>query len=103
MDTRDKQTKKVPIFLKVAPDLSDEDVKSICKSVTVKGCKVDGLIVSNTTISRSSLKSIESLQSETGGLSGKPLGKMSTQLIEKFYKELKGSLLDISWNTNYEL
>jgi len=83
----------VPIFLKVSPDIEDHDVKSICATVSRKECKVDGLIVCNTTVSRDGLIPEENVQSETGGLSGKPLRQKSTELVGKFYKSLPGSFL----------
>jgi len=79
------------LFLKVAPDLTDEEVKSICKTVSHKGTKVDGLIVSNTTVSRENMKTVSDVKNETGGLSGRPLEKMSTELVAKFYQELRGN------------
>jgi dihydroorotate dehydrogenase len=90
ISTRDSQARKVPIFLKVAPDLTESDIKSICSTVSSKRTKVDGLIVSNTTISRDNLTQDSKLRNESGGLSGKPLEQMSTELVRKFYKELKG-------------
>lgn len=83
--------KKPPVLLKIAPDLTDDDVRDIVSVITTKGCRVDGLIISNTTITRDdSLKS--DLKTETGGLSGRPLTKRSTELIAKFYKQTKGKI-----------
>lgn len=81
------------MFLKVAPDISDADIKSICKIVTSsRDTKVDGLIISNTTVNRpdSLVSSSGNVAREVGGLSGRPLEKVSTVLIAKFYQELKG-------------
>ena len=64
-----------PILLKIAPDLSQEDKKDIAEVVLQTG--VEGLIVSNTTVSRpDTLKSRHA--EESGGLSGHPLKEMST-------------------------
>jgi dihydroorotate dehydrogenase len=90
VSTRNAQERKVPVFLKVAPDLKDEDIKSICRTVLQKDTRVDGLIISNTTISRDGLSS--ELKDQAGGLSGKPLEKASTALVGKFYKEMKGQI-----------
>lgn len=95
LKARDNESRHVPIFLKISPDLTDEDIKSISNIIKVKKSKannrVDGIIISNTTISRpESLKSDQQIKSETGGLSGRPLATLSTLLIEKFYKELQG-------------
>lgn len=84
-------TDRKPILLKLSPDLDDASVKDVVKVISKKGCKIDGLIISNTTISRA-----ESLQSgaksETGGLSGAPVKDASTTLIAKVYKLTKGQV-----------
>ena len=71
-----KQTPK-PILLKIAPDLTDEQLLDIID--IVKETKIAGVIATNTTLSREGLKS-ES-KSEMGGLSGKPLTNRSTEVI----------------------
>lgn len=87
---RNSQSRLVPLFLKVAPDLSEGDMKSICNCVSRKETRVDGLIVSNTTTSREILKTESNVKLEPGGLSGAPLENISTELVAKFYKELQG-------------
>jgi len=78
-----------PILIKIAPDLSNEDKQDIASVANELG--IDGLIISNTTISRdSSLKSINKV--EKGGLSGCPVKKMSTELIREMYQLTKGSI-----------
>mmetsp|Transcript_7459 Transcript_7459/g.8575 ORF Transcript_7459/g.8575 Transcript_7459/m.8575 type:complete len:388 (-) Transcript_7459:1224-2387(-) len=78
-----------PLLLKIAPDLSDKDKKDI--SDVVKEEKVDGLIVSNTTISRpDSLKNEN--KKETGGLSGAPLRELSTKTVKDMYTLTKGTV-----------
>lgn len=69
--------KPKPILLKIAPDLTDEQLLDIID--IVKETKIAGVIATNTTISRSGLKSCD--QTETGGLSGKPLTSRSTEVI----------------------
>jgi dihydroorotate dehydrogenase len=69
------QTK--PILLKIAPDLTDDQLLDIIDIVSVT--KIDGVIATNTTISRDGLKSGN--KSEIGGLSGKPLTNRSTEVI----------------------
>ncbi|MHB8284407.1 MAG: quinone-dependent dihydroorotate dehydrogenase [Caulobacteraceae bacterium] len=72
-----------PIFLKVAPDLTDREVRDIVHCAHVS--RINGLIVSNTTISRpDSLAS--AAKAETGGLSGKPLMTLSTQMLKRFHE-----------------
>jgi dihydroorotate dehydrogenase len=79
--------RKVPIFLKVAPDLEPQDIKDIAK--LAKG-NVDALIVSNTTISRPPLKSHD--KGEAGGLSGAPLKALAQQRMADFYRATKGAI-----------
>lgn len=83
--SRQGQTTKPPVLVKVAPDLNDENIAAISK--TILAAKIDGLIVSNTTIARpNSLKSRD--RGEGGGLSGAPLFEASTEVLKKFYQHL---------------
>ncbi|CAL67475.1 quinone-dependent dihydroorotate dehydrogenase [Christiangramia forsetii] len=66
-----------PILLKIAPDLTDEQLMDIIE--IVQETKIAGVIATNTTISREGLKSEN--KNEMGGLSGKPLTKRSTEVI----------------------
>jgi dihydroorotate dehydrogenase len=66
-----------PILLKIAPDLTDEQLLDIID--IIKETKIAGVIATNTTISRKNLQSKN--KSETGGLSGKPLTNRSTEVI----------------------
>ena len=66
-----------PILLKIAPDLTDEQLLDIIDIMATT--KIAGVIATNTTISRDGLQSNN--QSETGGLSGKPLTSRSTEVI----------------------
>lgn len=83
---------KVPIFLKLAPDLTQQDIKDITTVIVQKDCKVDGLIISNTTIDKSNLSSSEDLTSQVGGLSGAPLKARSTELIAQIYNLTGGKV-----------
>ncbi|QWX82739.1 quinone-dependent dihydroorotate dehydrogenase [Cellulophaga sp. HaHaR_3_176] len=74
-----KDAKEKPILLKIAPDLTDDQLLDII--TIVADTKIDGIIASNTTIARDNLKSSESLLKENGGLSGKPLRERSTEVI----------------------
>ncbi|KAK6184606.1 hypothetical protein SNE40_007049 [Patella caerulea] len=82
---------KVPLLVKIAPDLSAEDKNDIAAVVSKINSGVDGLIVSNTTVSRP-----PSLQNkhkeEIGGLSGDPLKHLSTTTISDMYKLTKGKI-----------
>ena len=82
---------KKPILVKVSPDLSNnqlEDIVSILMEL-----RIDGIICSNTTVSRYNLKS-DNFKNETGGLSGKPLSKRSTEMV-KLIKNKAGDKLPI--------
>ncbi len=68
---------KKPILLKIAPDLTDEQLLDIIE--IVKTTKIAGVIATNTTISREGLQSKNKF--ETGGLSGKPLSNRATEVI----------------------
>lgn len=80
---------KPPLLLKLAPDLTNDEMKDIVSVITKKHSQVDGLIISNTTIDRSSLVNKE-FSSEAGGLSGRPLTNKSTEMIKAMYKLTKG-------------
>lgn len=69
--------KQKPILLKIAPDLTDEQLLDIIDIVAVT--QIAGVIATNTTISREGLQSEN--QTEMGGLSGKPLTKRATEVI----------------------
>lgn len=79
-----------PILLKIAPDLSNEQLDDIIEIVEESG--IAGLIASNTTIERNGLQS--KYQKETGGLSGKPLTKRSTEVI-RYLSEKSGGKIPI--------
>ena len=77
--------RKPPIFLKIAPDLDEAELEDIAAEVLEKA--IDGVIVSNTTISRPPLRSART-RDETGGLSGKPLFERSTIVLAKMRRLL---------------
>lgn len=79
-----------PILLKIAPDLTDEQLLDIIDIVKTTG--ISGVIATNTTISREDLKSEN--QKESGGLSGKPLKDRSTEVI-RFLSEKSGKAFPI--------
>jgi dihydroorotate dehydrogenase len=68
-----------PILLKIAPDLTNEQLLDIIEIVAIT--KIDGVIATNTTIARKNLKSSMLLVEEAGGLSGKPLTQRSNEVI----------------------
>lgn len=79
---------KPPLLLKLAPDLSYEEKKDIADIIKLEDCKVDGLVVSNTTVQRPSLQS--KYKNEDGGLSGEPLKETSTEMIMEMSKLTQG-------------
>lgn len=79
-----------PILLKIAPDLTNEQLLDII--TIVHDTKIDGVIATNTTISREGLNS--EAKTETGGLSGKPLTQRSTEVI-RFLSEKSNNAFPI--------
>lgn len=82
----DKKSKRKPILLKIAPDLSDSQLLDIVD--IVKTTSIDGVIATNTTIGREGLKSAN--KKEAGGLSGKPLTARATEVIRFLHENSKG-------------
>jgi dihydroorotate dehydrogenase len=87
-DARSTQTKRPAMLLKIAPDLSAAEMLDIAACCT--GGAVDGVIISNTTLSRPKLSSVH--RAESGGLSGRPLFQLSTQQLARFYVMTKGQI-----------
>lgn len=83
------QVNEKPILLKIAPDLTDDQLMDIISIVKVS--KIDGVIATNTTVAREGLKSHLILVEEKGGLSGKPLTKRSTEVIRFLSEKSKGA------------
>ncbi len=89
VEKRDSLPRKVPLLLKIAPDLTSQDKEDIAGIALVK--RIDGLIVSNTTIERPlSLQS--RWRNEKGGLSGRPLFESSTQMLAEMYRLTAGKI-----------
>ncbi len=76
-----------PMFLKIAPDLTPEQLEHVAR--TCPG-RVDGVIISNTTLARDGISGTHA--GEAGGLSGKPLFERSTHVLAQFYDLTGGSL-----------
>jgi dihydroorotate dehydrogenase len=77
-----------PILLKIAPDLSNEQLDDVIDIVLET--KIAGVIATNTTLSRARLKSSDELINEAGGLSGKPLKHRSTEVISYLFQKSAG-------------
>ncbi len=84
-----KHNKYTPLVVKVAPDLTSDEIAGIAKVLLEQ--KIDGLIATNTTLSREKVESFVH-SNEQGGLSGKPLTDLSTQVIGQFFNHLKGEI-----------
>jgi dihydroorotate dehydrogenase len=82
------QAARPPMLLKIAPDLRADELEDIAAACA--GGAVDGIIVSNTTLSREGLAS--PLAKETGGLSGLPLLPLSTQQLARLHLLTKGAI-----------
>ncbi len=80
-----RSIKRKPVLLKIAPDLTDDQLLDIIEIVNTT--KIDGIIATNTTIERKNLKSHAILLEEAGGLSGKPLKNRSTEVIRFLSKQ----------------
>lgn len=91
----DTMSIKKPLLIKIAPDLSDNQIKDIADVIIQKRpytSKVSGIILTNTTISRPSSSDSSDIYKETGGLSGRPLRDLSTKTISRFYTLTNGQI-----------
>lgn len=79
----------VPLVLKVAPDLEEDQIDFIAKELMT--FEIDGLITTNTTLSRHGVEDY-ALSQEAGGLSGRPMSHISTQVLAKFAERLDDSV-----------
>jgi dihydroorotate dehydrogenase len=87
-----KHGKKLPVFLKIAPDLTEDQLNDIVELSLET--KIDGIVSSNTTISREGLKTDKNTVDTigAGGLSGKPLKNKSNEVLAYLCKQLDGRL-----------
>ncbi|MED9003808.1 quinone-dependent dihydroorotate dehydrogenase [Escherichia coli] len=81
--------KYVPIAVKIAPDLSQEELIQVADSLVRHN--IDGVIATNTTLDRSLVQGMKNCD-QTGGLSGRPLQLKSTEIIRRLSQELNGRL-----------
>ncbi|MEY4872945.1 MAG: hypothetical protein RLZZ563_2275 [Pseudomonadota bacterium] len=88
MDTRASLAQPIPIFLKIAPDLTDTDLAEIAEVAMAAG--LAGIIATNTTLSRDGLQSPQ--RTETGGLSGAPLFEKSTRTLARLSQLTAGKI-----------
>ena len=85
----DKHGKYVPMTLKIAPDLDDEQITAIADAL--RRHRIDGVIATNTTLSREGVEGMPNA-AETGGLSGAPVFRKSTEVLKKLSAALQGEL-----------
>ena len=84
--------KRIPLLVKLAPDLTDEELDDALGVILDTG--MDGVIATNTTVARSTLRSKH--RGETGGLSGSPLRVQSEAMLEKIVKRVNGQVPIVS-------
>lgn len=84
-----RHLKYVPVAVKIAPDLAEEELVQIADSLVRHG--IDGVIATNTTLDRSLVSGLK-YSEEAGGLSGRPVQLRSTEVIRRLAQELDGRL-----------
>ncbi len=89
IELAEKHGKYVPLALKIAPDLDDQEIEQVCESLIRN--KIDGVIGTNTTLDRTLVEGMDHCD-EMGGLSGRPLQNKSTDVIRKMAIALNGAL-----------
>ena len=85
----DQYQRYVPIALKIAPDIDAEQIKTIADALLRH--KIDGVIATNTTISRDAVRGLQH-ENEAGGLSGAPVLTLSTSVVRQLHGELGDAL-----------
>ena len=88
---RDKKKKRKPILLKISPDLSENKLLDIISIIQKE--HLDGVIATNTTVTRENLESESKLTSESGGLSGKKLTSKAMKLSDLYIKKVMALFL----------
>lgn len=89
VEARNQAEKKPPLFVKIAPDLSEAEMNDIAEVVVESS--IDGVIVGNTTVTRPD-SITAGFANENGGLSGKPLFGLSTRVLARMYKLTGGKI-----------
>ncbi|MGK3140868.1 quinone-dependent dihydroorotate dehydrogenase [Pantoea sp. C2G6] len=84
-----RHLKYVPLAVKIAPDLSEEELIQVADSLLRH--QIDGVIATNTTLDRSLVSGLKHAE-EIGGLSGRPVQSRSTAVIQRLSQELQGRL-----------
>jgi len=89
IEAREQTGRQVPVLVKIAPDLAQKERADIAQVVLAAG--IDGIIVSNTTVTRPARLRCPQAH-ETGGLSGRPLFEPSTEILRDMYRLTEGRL-----------
>ena len=91
-DCNNLKDNRKPLLLKIAPDVSNDELDDIIDVVV--SCKLDGIVATNTTIERSNLNTSKSKVDAigNGGVSGKPLKEKSNQIISYIYNKTEGKI-----------
>lgn len=80
LELENRDNKYVPVLVKIAPDMDDVAIEQVVECIVTEG--MDGIIATNTTLSRDAVKGLEHAE-EAGGLSGNPVTDRSTEVIKK--------------------
>lgn len=88
MEVREGLDRKIPVFLKIAPDLTEADLADVAEVALASG--ISGIIATNTTLSREGLHSAH--KAEAGGLSGAPVFERSTRVLARLSQLTQGRL-----------
>jgi dihydroorotate dehydrogenase len=86
--------RRVPLLVKIAPDLADDDIDAVADLAVELG--LDGIIATNTTTSRDGLVSDQRLADEAGGLSGAPLKQRSLDVLKRLHDRVGDRLVLVS-------
>jgi dihydroorotate dehydrogenase len=87
--SRKHKGKPAALLVKLAPDIADENLTEVVRVIISHG--VEGIVVSNTTLSREGLRD-QGFAKEAGGLSGRPLFARATRMLARIYKLTDGKL-----------
>ena len=88
------KAKAKPILLKIAPDLTKEQIDDVID--LAMEIKLDGLVATNTTISREGISQLSPVSNQQGGLSGLPLKQKSTEVVKYISEKTNGEMLIIA-------
>jgi dihydroorotate dehydrogenase len=85
----DRHARRVPLAVKIAPDLADDAIRAIADTLVARGA--DAVIATNTTVTRERVKGLPHAD-EAGGLSGRPLTDRATRVVDLLARHLRGAL-----------